>query len=472
MKETFPWVKWVSQENSKIPSFKLGGGVNRVSSKEILKAVSAIFEFSKKGKRTLSFWGLTSFFTLIFLFVFWLSADGASASSITAGKVIELTNRDRKSKGIQELFENEKLSQAAAKKAEDMILNNYFSHTSPQGVTPWHWIEKEGYDYNYAGENLAMDFVTAEKMNEAWMASPTHRANILNEKYKEIGVAVKEGVINGHETIVVVQMFGSGDKNASSEDRRNLLLEEERKKISENYFPKLPLGRQEEKISDKFVWLSPFITSPQKGEIISGKGIEVHGRAKPGSKINIFDWDKLVAVSLADDKGWFRVKVSDLEEGEHIFKVASEIFAEGKKEVYLSESDTNFLVDRTEPKTGYQLFALGSKKEMMVKFHLSKRNCFLKLGSEIFFVGSGEFVYVFPRKNQISISLKIEDLAGNKAFQEINLANYYFQPENNFDLVDKFASVLSPQKVFASESGREALRDNLGLVVEEFNNYF
>jgi len=465
MKEVFLRVKWVSQTDSKIPEFKPGSGVNRVSSKKILKTDSAIFEFGKKGKRTLSFGAL------ILLLVFWLSAGGASASSITAAKVIELANMDRKEKGIQEFSENEKLSRAAAEKAEDMILNNYFSHTSPQGVTPWHWIEKEGYDYNYAGENLAMDFVTAEKMNEAWMASPTHRANILNEKYKEIGVAVKEGVINGHETIVVVQMFGSGDKSTSSVNEKNLLPEGERKKTSENYFPELPLGGQEEKMNDKFFWLRPFVTSPQKGEIVSEKEIEVFGRARPGSEINIFDRDKLVAVSLADDRGWFRAKVSNLEEGEHLFKVASEIFTGGKKEIYLSESDTNFRVDRAKPKIEYQLFALESKEEMMMKFHLSKQNCFLKLGSERFFVNSGEFVYVFPKKNQISISLVVEDQVG-KIFQEINLANYYSQTRNNFDLVSKFASALSPQKVFASESAREAVRNNLGLITEKFNNYF
>ena len=60
-----------------------------------------------------------------------------------------------------------------------------------RGTTPWSWIEKENYDYNYAGENLAMDFQSAEKMEEAWMASPTHRANILNGKYREIGMAVR-----------------------------------------------------------------------------------------------------------------------------------------------------------------------------------------------------------------------------------------------------------------------------------------
>ena len=162
--------------------------------------------------------GRTKIFSLVFVLViisasaFIVSSSGKTvASDITVEKVIELTNASRMEAGESALTVNSKLSQAAEAKASDMVANNYFSHTSPAGKTPWNWIQKENYDYIYAGENLAMDFFSAEKMEEAWMASPTHRANILNQNNHDLGTAVKEGIINGRETILSVVMFGSGD---------------------------------------------------------------------------------------------------------------------------------------------------------------------------------------------------------------------------------------------------------------------
>jgi hypothetical protein len=131
------------------------------------------------------------------------------AGDITPSKVIELTNRARAAKGLGTLSENAKLSQAASDKARDMIKNDYFAHTSPSGRDPWYWMKKEGYEYKAAGENLAINFTSAKEEQSAWMNSKTHRANILNADYKEIGVAVVEGKINGQNSIVTVQMFGT-----------------------------------------------------------------------------------------------------------------------------------------------------------------------------------------------------------------------------------------------------------------------
>jgi len=131
------------------------------------------------------------------------------ASEITPNRVIQMVNEDRRKNGAAFLSENELLDKAAQKKAEDMIARNYFSHTSPAGVTPWFWFDQVGYDYIHAGENLAINFESAESQQEAWMKSPTHRKNILNTGYQEIGVAVKRGSIDGQKGILVVQLFGS-----------------------------------------------------------------------------------------------------------------------------------------------------------------------------------------------------------------------------------------------------------------------
>jgi len=133
----------------------------------------------------------------------------ANAQDVSSKEIIDLVNQVRRENSLAVLKENERLDQAARMKAEDMAENNYFAHTSPQGISPWHWFESAGYDYKYAGENLAMDFTTVKSAHEAWMKSQTHRDNILSSKYNEIGVAIVSGKIDGHETLVAVQLFGS-----------------------------------------------------------------------------------------------------------------------------------------------------------------------------------------------------------------------------------------------------------------------
>lgn len=147
------------------------------------------------------------FMSLMFFSVFHVAAT--QASDITADTVIKLVNKARESANEAVLAKNDLLQKAAQNKAQDMIDNNYFAHISPEGKSPWLWIENTGYDYRYAGENLAINYTNAEEQQQAWMDSPLHRKNILNPDYQEIGVAVKQGVIDGHQTTIAVQMFGT-----------------------------------------------------------------------------------------------------------------------------------------------------------------------------------------------------------------------------------------------------------------------
>lgn len=130
------------------------------------------------------------------------------ASNITSTDVITQTNTERAKGGLAPLQYNEKLAQAATAKANDMFAKQYWAHVSPQGVQPWAWITGAGYAYTAAGENLARDFMDTPDMMAAWMASPTHAANIMNARYEEIGVAVVNGNLEGIDTTLVVQMFG------------------------------------------------------------------------------------------------------------------------------------------------------------------------------------------------------------------------------------------------------------------------
>jgi hypothetical protein len=101
------------------------------------------------------------------------------------------------------------LDESAKRKAEDMRDNQYFAHDSPDGVEPWYWFEKVGYDYVHAGENLAIYFDDSEEVVNAWMHSPLHKDNILKKEYTEIGVATVKGKYKGYDTVFVVQHFGT-----------------------------------------------------------------------------------------------------------------------------------------------------------------------------------------------------------------------------------------------------------------------
>jgi hypothetical protein len=136
-------------------------------------------------------------------------------ASIVPEKLIELTNIRRGDDGLETLAFNPLLKSAAKMKAEDMASKGYFAHTSPEGLTPWYWFDKVGYNYLYAGENLAVNFTENYKIDEAWMKSPTHRDNILSERFEEIGIATAVGEYKGKEAVFVVQLFGKRLKDES-----------------------------------------------------------------------------------------------------------------------------------------------------------------------------------------------------------------------------------------------------------------
>jgi uncharacterized protein YkwD len=131
------------------------------------------------------------------------------ASAISTNTIVSLANEARVSAGLNALAQNSLLTKAAQNKANDMLARQYFAHNTPTGETPWSFIKAVGYSYVTAGENLAIDFQEAESVQTAWMNSPGHRANILNKSFQEIGIGIAKGSYNGHETTIVVQMFGT-----------------------------------------------------------------------------------------------------------------------------------------------------------------------------------------------------------------------------------------------------------------------
>lgn len=129
-------------------------------------------------------------------------------AAVISAVLVDLANQDRVAENVGGLTINPKLVAAAQMKADDMAAKGYFSHTTPEGYDSWHWFKEAGYEYAYAGENLAVDFSESNDVEKAWMQSPSHRENILNAHYTEIGIATAKGTYRGHDAIFAVQMFG------------------------------------------------------------------------------------------------------------------------------------------------------------------------------------------------------------------------------------------------------------------------
>ncbi len=131
------------------------------------------------------------------------------SSEITSEKVFNETNKQREILGLEKLKYNQDLSLSATAKAKDMFAKGYWAHNSPDGANPWDFFKQVGYKYTFAGENLAKDFFDTDGVMTAWIRSPTHKENIVNKNYQELGIGVVNGSLNGYKTTIVVQHFGT-----------------------------------------------------------------------------------------------------------------------------------------------------------------------------------------------------------------------------------------------------------------------
>ncbi|OGZ26812.1 MAG: hypothetical protein A2365_01255 [Candidatus Nealsonbacteria bacterium RIFOXYB1_FULL_40_15] len=131
-------------------------------------------------------------------------------ADLTQQLIIEEVNPVRKSYGIMGLEIDEKLSMAAQMKAEDMAKKGYFSHESPSGETPWSWLEKTGYKFAAAGENLAINFPNPKSLVSAWLNSPSHAKNIYNGYFTDVGIGIAKG-----DAGTIVVMFLAKELNPS-----------------------------------------------------------------------------------------------------------------------------------------------------------------------------------------------------------------------------------------------------------------
>jgi hypothetical protein len=190
----------------------------------VIKAFKKLFIPHKHNDYKPHFFREASIVTLSIVAVFLLTIsigtrlyikNSDMTATVLPAVLVDLTNDARLSNNQKILARNTTLDSAAQLKAVDMAENGYFAHTSPAGITPWYWFNKAGYTFIYAGENLAVDFTESIDVENAWLASPTHKANIMSDKFSEIGIATMDGIYEGRPTTYVVQMFG---KPAFTED--------------------------------------------------------------------------------------------------------------------------------------------------------------------------------------------------------------------------------------------------------------
>jgi len=105
-------------------------------------------------------------------------------------EVLDLVNKERAKAGVSQLSLDDKLSNVATIKSQDMIDKNYFDHTSPTYGSPYEMMKQFGISYTIAGENIAAGQSTPQQVMNDWMNSSGHRGNILNSSYTKLGVGI------------------------------------------------------------------------------------------------------------------------------------------------------------------------------------------------------------------------------------------------------------------------------------------
>lgn len=129
----------------------------------------------------------------------WISARVYFAEKIESSpKVIQappqesiflLVNKERRLVGLDDLYLDEKLIDAARAKSCDMRDRGYYSHEDPDGNMGWHFVDEQGADWSRIGENIAKGYTDPAAVMQAWMDSPSHRKNILDPNFRYIGYA-------------------------------------------------------------------------------------------------------------------------------------------------------------------------------------------------------------------------------------------------------------------------------------------
>ena len=312
----------------------------------------------------------------------------AEATSITPDAIISLTNNERTALGLNALNTDSRLAAAALAKANNMLSEQYWDHFGPNGETPWQFIRAEGYNYVYAGENLAKGFQTAEGVVEAWMASPTHKANIVSVNYKDIGVAVVQGTLLGKQTILVVQMFGNLTQEVAGASTTDSKTSSSGNTV---------VGKDSGDI------MSISITAPTEGAILTDPSSDIQGNTTNTSgdyTVQVYDNNTKVGETSAKGNSWDYDKGSDWSEGEH--SVKADI-----KGTSTASGVVNFSVDSKAPVIDAASVAVVKQNNTyVVTFKIDSTWTDLRVIN-----GEKTIVVTSEDKNNISVEIPVDELA-------------------------------------------------------------
>lgn len=241
-------------------------------------------------------------YTLVLL-VFNLVTSNVSslqaAADVDTQSLVTLHNEAREKAGLRPLTINSKLVRSAQMKADAMLASDCWDHYCPNGKSPWDFFDAVGYDYVYAGENLAEGFNDNDKVFNAWMNSKTHRENIMRPEFTEIGIAIAYGKFQGIENnAVIVVHFGSTEETSS--------------------LPNTSTNSPDE-TSSSFA-----ITSPQQDSLINTNTPKITGKS-PDGNVQISENAQKIGSSIANE-GLFTYQVPKskaLVEGKHTIKASN-----------------------------------------------------------------------------------------------------------------------------------------------------
>ena len=135
------------------------------------------------------------------------NSDDETTSTLpnTAQTVLDLINKARSKANVTPLQVNDLLASTAQAKANDMVENNYFSHESPSYGSPFEMMQNAGITYKTAGENIAGNSSVENAVN-SWLASDTHKQNILSNAYNYVGIGITKSDTYGY--VIVVMFIG------------------------------------------------------------------------------------------------------------------------------------------------------------------------------------------------------------------------------------------------------------------------
>ena len=137
----------------------------------------------------------------------------------TEDAIITLINKERFDTGLDSLDKSKRLMKSALAKAEDMKRDQYFEHISRQKIQPWFFVEEVDYQYEKFGENIALDYLSANSVHKAFMDSSGHKTNILDSNFKDVGIAIIPIETKGGTKYIVVEHFGEQLEDIKPEKR-------------------------------------------------------------------------------------------------------------------------------------------------------------------------------------------------------------------------------------------------------------